>query len=199
MGIGLRVLTSIAAVGSMVGGGVALAHVPGVQQTAATTGQAADASGQTLQSLLAQSSQLHAAIEIARQGLAQGNDSTQPSLTPTPAAHQRTDRHTNTGPQVTAHPSTHAPALNPRPTVVADVDGDGRDDGHDADGDGDSTGSAAATTPAAPTFAETDEPSRSATPTVSQTASPTASPTHTRSPRPSPTWTRTRPPGGGDD
>lgn len=190
MGIRLRVLTSITAVGSMVGGGVALAHVPGVQQTAVTAAQSTDASGQTLQSLLAQSAQLHAAIESARQGLAQGDNSAQPSLRPSEAAGKRTDRHKNAGPQVTAHPSTHAPAANPQPSGVADGDGDGRDDG-DGHDDGDGAGPIAATTSAAPTFAETDEPSRS--------PSPTASPTHSRSPRPSPTWTRTRPPGGGDD
>lgn len=186
MGIRLRVLTSITAVGSMVGGGVALAHVPGVQPTAATAGQSSAASGQTLQSLLAQSAQLHAAIESARQGLAHANESAQPSPIPDPTAGQRAERHKNAGAQVSPHPATHAPAVNPQPSEVADDDRDGHDDG-----DGDNTGSDDSTTPAAPTFAETDEPSRD--------PSPTASPTRTRSPRPSPTWTRTSPPGGGDD
>ena len=114
----LQVVAAMAVVGSVAGGGVALAHVPAVQQTAATASQPTDTSGQTLQSLLAQSAKLHAEIEGARQALAQANadaaaspqPSTGPDLSTAEPSEQQRDAPANSAPTAASTPPVNTPA-----------------------------------------------------------------------------------------
>lgn len=137
MGTRLQIVAALAVVGSVAGGGVALAHVPAVQQTAATTSQPSDASGPTLQSLLEQSAKLHAAIESARAGLAQAgadraassNTQVSPDLSALEPSEQR-DAPANSTPSTASRPVVTAPA-----TPFSGDDGAearGQDDGHEA-------------------------------------------------------------------
>lgn len=137
MGTRLQVVAAIAVVGSVAGGGVALANVPSAQQTAATASQPGDNNGQTLQSLLEQSAKLHAEIESARQSLTQASadDSASPQSSASPAApaSQRSERPDDAKVDSTPSASGTAPAGNASPTTTPFVDDDGSEaDGHDA-------------------------------------------------------------------
>lgn len=156
MGTKLQVVAAMAVVGSVAGGGVALAHVPAVQQTAATASQPSDTNGQALQSLLAQSAKLHAEIERAREGLTQPSadaaTAPRPSAstddsTPEPAEHPQAAPTTAAATSASTAPAIAAPA---KPLT----DDDGREDGGHNDGgeDGHETNSAhTADTQPAPT------------------------------------------------
>lgn len=142
MGTKLQVVAAMAVVGSVAGGGVALAHVPAVQQTAATASQPSDSSGQTLQSLLDQSAKLHAEIDDARQALAQASaDAVAPpqsSTTSDLSVSEPSEEPQNTPAQSTPAAASTAPAVNAPATPFAGDDGreagdhEGGDEGQEA-------------------------------------------------------------------
>ena len=144
MGTRLQVVASMAVVGSVVGGGVALASVPNPQPTAATASQPEDTNGQTLQSLLQHSAALHAAIESARQALAeasaQASASPPPSVVPPASTGGPTEL---PNPQASSTPSVpSAPVTGGAPTTRYAGD-DGRESGGHDDGADEGSGSGA--------------------------------------------------------
>jgi hypothetical protein len=197
MGAALRAITSIGVVGTLAGGAIALAQVPGIQNTSAT-GDAGNSATATegLRSLLDQSAKLHAAIDAARASIAEGSATAddESSSASAPAKESALE-------SVHSHPK---PSRSPQVAGTQDA-APTKADRDDPPG---STAEAAADPTSAPSADPSDgddqpvqvAPRPAVTPIpITPTSVPSETPTFTRSPRPSPTWTRTRQPGGGDD